>query len=332
MKTAPRIAVNTGRESAAAFALCVSMLVSVPLAFSTSVYRIFSLPKFAILLTVSAALAPLTAAAALRSRGEAARVFRSRHVAIVCLYFVSMTVSTILGVAPLASLFGSFYNQMGLMTHSCFIVCFFGLVFGVGESEARLLAALRAMALTGFLVAAYALIQISGHDPFLQPDSYWFRTESGPIMRVIGTLGHADYLGNFLLYTTPVTAGLGAGSRGRARWLALVATALSAVAITCSGTRGAWAGFLVGRVRSPRNARRSGRVAPNAPRANPQRISRVRRGPDSGLGRELEPYAQERGRARSLVVRGRRDRGGAHAFVARFDQDDTGVCAHWGRA
>jgi O-antigen ligase/tetratricopeptide (TPR) repeat protein len=246
MKTAPRIAVNTGRESAAAFALCVSMLVSVPLAFSTSVYRIFSLPKFAILLTVSAALAPLTAAAALRSRGEAARVFRSRHVAIVCLYFVSMTVSTILGVAPLASLFGSFYNQMGLMTHSCFIVCFFGLVFGVGQSEARLLAALRAMALTGFLVAAYALIQISGHDPFLQPDSYWSRTESGPIMRVIGTLGHADYLGNFLLYTTPLTAGLGAGSRGRARWLALVATALSAVAITCSGTRGAWAGFLVG--------------------------------------------------------------------------------------
>lgn len=249
MKTAPRIAVNTGpagRVSAAAFTLCVLALVSVPLAFSTSVYRIFSLPKFAILLTVSAAIAPLTAWVAMRRRGEAGQVLRSRHVAIVCLYFITVTLSTILGVAPVASLFGSFYNQMGLMTHSCFIVCFFGLVFGIGESEARMRTVLRAMAMTGFLVAVYALIQFSGHDPFLQPNSYRFNTESGPILRVIGTLGHADYLGNFLLYTTPLTAGFAVAGRGRARLLALIATALSVVAITCSGTRGAWAGFLVG--------------------------------------------------------------------------------------
>ena len=167
---------------------------------------------------------------------------------IVCLYFVSIALSTAFGAAPLASLFGSFYNQMGLVTHLCFITCFFGLVFGVGASESRLRITLWAVSLTGFMVAAYALIQFSNLDPFLPYTSYRFNTGSGFIIRVLGTLGHADYLGNFLLYTTPPSAAFAVASRGRARWFALAATALSVVAIACSGTRGAWVGLAVGAV------------------------------------------------------------------------------------
>jgi O-antigen ligase/Tfp pilus assembly protein PilF len=251
MKTAQRIAMNAGladRARTAAFWLCMSLLVLVPLAFSDSVYRIFSLPKFAILLVLSSALAPLIASVASHRRSDARQAFRSRHVVIVCLYFLSIALSTIFGIAPKASLFGSFYNQMGLMTHLCFITCFFGLIFGIGASEARLRRVLWAMALTGFLVAVYALIQFSGHDPLLPHVSYRVNTRSGFIIRVIGTLGHADYLGNFLLYTTPLSATLAVASRGRARWSALAAAALSIVAIICSGTRGAWAGFAVGAV------------------------------------------------------------------------------------
>ena len=57
---------------------------------------------------------------------------------------------------------------------------------------------------------------------------------------MIGTLGHADYLGNFLLYTTPPSVAFALVSRGKARWFALLAAMLSIVAIICSGTRGAW--------------------------------------------------------------------------------------------
>jgi hypothetical protein len=52
-----------GRDhvNALAFYLSISLLVIVPLAFSTRFYRIYSIPKFAILLVGSAALLPLLA-------------------------------------------------------------------------------------------------------------------------------------------------------------------------------------------------------------------------------------------------------------------------------
>src|SRR5205085_5828895 len=72
-----------------------------------------------------------------------------------------------------------------------------------------------------------------------------FDAAGGRIVRVISTLGHADYLGNFLLYTTPVSAALALSHQGRARLLALVAMLLSGLVIIFSGTRGAMLGLLV---------------------------------------------------------------------------------------
>src|SRR5262249_23269214 len=88
--------------------------------------------------------------------------------------------------------------------------------------------------------------QFFGRDPFLSANLYTFDSSAGRILRVLGTLGHADYLGNFLLYTTPVSAALATAERGRARWLALTATLLSITVMIFSGTRGAMVGVLVG--------------------------------------------------------------------------------------
>src|SRR5438093_12351403 len=101
------------------FWLSLLLLVSVPLAFSTSVYRTFSLPKFLILLTGSAGLVPLIAFIA-RSNGRNS-VARpgSKHVLLVSAYVALIAVSTAFGAAPVASLFGSFENQMGLITRLC---------------------------------------------------------------------------------------------------------------------------------------------------------------------------------------------------------------------
>ena len=226
------------------FWLTVSLLVLTPLVFSTTLYRSFALPKFALLLIGSSLIIPLLAL----NRNNHIRSLWSKHTAIVCLYVVAISISTLFGVAPLASLFGSAENQMGLITRFCFLICFFGLQASIGTSEARLKTTLAAITVTGLLVAAYAFAQFFGRDPFQSPSEYTLNTAAGALVRVTSTLGHADYLGNFLLYTTPLAAGLAIVWREGARSFALIATALSIAAIAISGTRGAWLGLIVGAV------------------------------------------------------------------------------------
>lgn len=235
------------RARSAAFRLSLSLLVAVPLSFSTIVHRIFSLPKFAILLAGSSALALLLGLIALdpARRGEL-RMLRSKHVLIVSLYFVAVTVSTVFGVAPMASLFGSFENQMGLITRFCFLIVFLSLIVGIGNSQTRFRQTVWVVSLTGLAVAVYAFIQFFGRDPFLSSALYTFDSVAGPVVRVVGTMGHADYLGNFLLYTTPLNVALAVATQGRVRMLALIATAVSVAAIIFSGTRGAALGLVAG--------------------------------------------------------------------------------------
>ena len=102
------------------------------------------------------------------------------------------------------------------------------------------------MALAGGLVAAYACSQFFGLDFFVPSSVYTFNSDGAKIVRVGSSIGHADHLGNFLLYTTPLSLGLAFASRGGARLVAFVATLLSIAAIACSGTRGAWLGIIVG--------------------------------------------------------------------------------------
>ena len=234
---------------AIAFYVSVSALVLTPLVFSTSVYRTFSLPKFLTLLCVTAALIPLVAFGFLsQARRDWLRPPASKHILLVCAFVVTVTVSTVFGARPAASFFGSFESQMGLVTRLCFFVCFLSLIFGIGRSRTRLMQTIWAMVLTGLVTATYAFVQFFGKDPILPSSVYTLNSGGQSVVRAIGTLGHPDYLGNFLLYTTPLAAGLAVGSRGRTRRLAIVAAALSTAAIAFSGTRGAWLGLIAGGV------------------------------------------------------------------------------------
>ncbi|HEX5733688.1 MAG TPA: O-antigen ligase family protein [Blastocatellia bacterium] len=252
MKKSPKRTAPTdepgARARAAIFWLIVSLLVSVPLAFSTSVHRIYSVPKFALLVTLSAVMLPLVALVLLdrtRRRGFL-QLRESKHVPIVALYFVTVLVSTLFGVAPVASLFGSVYNQMGLVTQVCFFICFLGLIAAVGRDRKRFERALWAMGITGAAVAVYACMQFFGFDPYLPQGFYTMSSVEGEVVRVISTIGHSNSLGNFLLYTAPISAGLAIASKGESRWLMAGATALSAAAVVFSGTRGAWLGLAAG--------------------------------------------------------------------------------------
>jgi O-antigen ligase len=235
------------QPNAALFTVCVLVVVLVPLVFSTAVFRIYVLPKLLVLLLGATAVVVLTALAGVgHSKSKFVQLLRSKQVLLVTLYMVVVAMATLFGVSPLASLMGSSPIAMGLMTRLCFLALFVGLIVGVGRDEARLPVLLWAMALTGLVASAYASLQFFGRDPFLSPSAYTFDSAEGGVLRVPGTLGHSNYLGNFLLYTTPLSVGLALASRGRARRIAVAGAALSIAAIAFSGTRGAWLGAIVG--------------------------------------------------------------------------------------
>jgi O-antigen ligase/tetratricopeptide (TPR) repeat protein len=236
------------RTSTAIHWLNILLLVGVPLSFSTAVYNLYSLPKFALLLPVAAALVSLLAWIAINGdrRELKWRFLASRQVLLVSLYLVAISISTLLGVSPVAALFGTSYNRMGLLTQLCFFILFISLIAATGTSEKRLRSALWAMALTGLVIATYAYLQFFGYDPFLSREFYTFESKAGAVVRVHSTLGHSNYLGNFLLYTAPIGAGLAFASSGRARRIAFMALAVSVAAIVFTGTRGAWVGLVVG--------------------------------------------------------------------------------------
>jgi O-antigen ligase len=231
------------------FYVPVAMLVLVPLAFVTPINAKYAFPKFAILLIGSSLLTFLLIGRAIdspRGADQHSFDFKSKGVRIVCAYFVVVAISTLFGVSPLVSFFGSNSSFMGLITRLCFLVCWIGLMVGVGASERRLLMLFWAMALAGFLVSGYAVAQFFGIEPFAAQSTYTFDSREGRVVRVCSSLGHSNYLGNFLLYTTPLTLGLAFTSGGKARLGALLAALLSIAAIVFSGTRGAWLGIVVG--------------------------------------------------------------------------------------
>lgn len=229
------------------FWVCVLLLVLVPLVFTTAVYRVYVLPKFSALLVGSSVVVLLIALmAALNAESRQwLRAVKSRHAVLVCLYFAAVGMSTFASASPIASLFGTDAVQMGFITQLCFLPCFAGLVVAIGTSNERLKMVLWAMSLTGLLAAVYAFAQFAGRDPFLPASLYTFESAAGPVVRVPGPLGHSNYLGNFLLYTTGLSAGLAFASRGQASRIAFAATAISLAAIAFSGTRGAWLGAAV---------------------------------------------------------------------------------------
>lgn len=226
--------------------LTLAGLIIVPLLFSTAVFNIFAAPKFAVLLTVSSALVPLLGLMAVNNAERWAKIrsaFTVKPVLLVALYLLMILISTIAGQSPGAMFVGSTSNRMGLLTYICFFIIFISLIVLTASNEKRFNQTLWAISLTGLVVSTYAFLQFFGRDPFVTSQVYTFASANDLLLRVQSTLGHSNYLGNFLLYVAPISAGLALASRGHARRAGLAAVSLSSVAIMFSGTRGAWLGL-----------------------------------------------------------------------------------------
>jgi Tfp pilus assembly protein PilF len=234
------------RADSVLFASSAALLFLVPLAFSTYVHRTSTLPKFAFLLGGAAIVLCGLVASAITRRISLSKLAGCLQVRLMILFLMAIGLSAAAGEAPAVSLFGSHLNQMGFLTHLCFFVVYLGLIAGIGVRRSRLTWTLWAITLTGLLAGAYATAQFFGKDPFLPASSYTFESLGEQIIRPPGPFGHPDVLGNFLVYTWPVSLALARLSDRSPRRIALAGCGFSLLGILLSGTRGAWLGALAG--------------------------------------------------------------------------------------
>jgi O-antigen ligase len=249
---------TVGRIAGVITGVVSGVLVAVPLALSDGVLHKYSVPKFAVLAVGSALLFALLLWRVARFGAPPAA--RSPLALAMGAYLAGLAISTALGDAPDIALQGSFGAQMGLASYLCFGVVFYGVLVGVGADQANFERVLRAVVVAGFVVSLWAAAQLAGLAALEEPFS---GTGKFPL-RVYATLGHPDFAGHFLLFVVFAALGAAVMVRTRFRLVALATSALAAVAILFTGTRGAWAGFVagclvaVGTVAASRGAARDG--------------------------------------------------------------------------
>jgi hypothetical protein len=105
---------------------------------------------------------------------------------------------------------------------------------------------LRWIAAAGSLAAIYGIVQYFGWDPWLPVKAYEAGEGIFTIVRPPGTMGHADYFANYLLFVAFAGCALAVNDRGGGRTLGWCAASLAGFAVVLTGTRGALAGAAAG--------------------------------------------------------------------------------------
>lgn len=233
-------------------------IVAVPLAWTTSVFAEYTLPKFAAL-SVGAALSSVGLfLACVQGRSPVRRTPLDLSIAAgLCALVISSCISR----DPLLSLLGRYNSYAyGLWPFLLYAVLFYSAAWSFqGEPLRRLLGLLLGV---GSMTGAYAALQTLGLDPFLKA-----ALPSGG--RAVSTLGSPVDLGAFLVLLLPLALHW---TVARSRASGLLALSAISSGVIASGSRGAWlaaaAGVLVylgvaakARPRAPRAALLAGLVA-----------------------------------------------------------------------
>lgn len=214
------------------FVLLLSILTLVPIAFSYSVYTPFLIPKVLLLYLLAPLLLGLCSL-----RGFTVPL-RSPLFISVSLFFAAATASSIFAADPLSAIAGSHFNHMGLITLLCIYMVYIGIVCNLQRVQVE--SVLLVVACIGSVVGFYGVVQYLGVDPFESSV-----LGEGRLSRAVSTLGHADYLGNYLLYTLPLALWVVVSRSGWVRIVLSLGVWAMITAILLSGTRGAWIGLVV---------------------------------------------------------------------------------------
>ncbi|HEX6852292.1 MAG TPA: O-antigen ligase family protein, partial [Candidatus Polarisedimenticolaceae bacterium] len=223
-----------------------------PLAFVPGGYDAFEPHKVGIVLTGAALLASMSlgrlfAAGLDRGfgaalRGAAARCYDSLRLdpagAAVLLFLLSSAASTIASIRPELSLHGSSARPAGFLVAAAMTTLFFA-SRRASDSPRWLERVAAVVTLAAGSASVYALLQLTGHDPF-----HWLggATFDGST-RVPGPLGHPNSLGAYLAMALPLTLLTVARARTAAgRLAALLVSALALFVLAATLSRGAWIG------------------------------------------------------------------------------------------
>ncbi len=160
---------------------------------------------------------------------------------------LSLIASTILSRNPAVSLNGGNWRRFGLITQSSLLIFIILAAAWLLTDSRCLRRLLRAISISGTLIALYAVLQYFGIDPLQPASAYRIGEGEWTIVRPPGTLGHADYLGAYLLYA--VFAGVALILIEDIRywkWLGAGAAISAVFGIVISGTRGSLLGLAAG--------------------------------------------------------------------------------------
>ncbi|MBL8792897.1 MAG: O-antigen ligase family protein, partial [Planctomycetia bacterium] len=211
-----------------------------PLIFHRASLEVFEYSKVALLLTTALLLTGCILTAGWgRLSAVLGEITRSPLAAGFLLFALSAACSTATSIQPRTSLWGTFESFAGLWTMLAYTVLFLAtwLATRTPEAARRLLAG--SVAAAAF-AAAYAVVQAVGWDPL----PWALVSQVGDYDRPFATLGHANFLGAYLVMVVPVVAHFALLAWSRRHWLSLavllLVQALCVCAILLAMSRGAW--------------------------------------------------------------------------------------------
>lgn len=242
--------------SVAVWGLLFVHLVLSPLIFSSATVETFEFNK-ALLLRLTAILVAALRIETLLARGTVGTLPSFASLGAACrglirqplalgvlLFLVSAALSTITSLSPRTSFFGAHTSYAGFLTLTAYAVLFVATRAACPTwTDGRRL--LGAAVLAGGVVAAYALVQRAGFDPY----PWAGVSQVGDYLRPGATLGHANLLAGYLIPTLPVSVAFAILAGRDRQWLPLAifvaVSLLSLAALVATLSRGAWLGLAV---------------------------------------------------------------------------------------
>jgi O-antigen ligase len=225
----------------------------VPLLLTVALVPLIIAPDFLFSFDITPKIVVLlagTALALLAWRGEWPSAGFARVAALILLAQIAwLAVATALSIQPGLSFSGGGWRRFGFVAQAAVLTCAMMVISDCAGSPERAMAYLRTIALAGLPIGVYGIVQHFGLDPLVSSTSY--HSGEGPftIVRPPSTLGHASYLGTFLVSVVFSSAAIAVTSIKKWwRIVGIASASVSAAAIVVSGTRAALAGVAAGLV------------------------------------------------------------------------------------
>lgn len=210
------------------------------------------LPGYSFYFDITPKLVILLVAAALALIAWDGSLFRARSAAgwmtlLLALQCGWLVVAAAWSTNSALSFNGGNWRRLGVVTSMAILVYAFLVLVDCAGRRERLVQYLRAIVLGGIPISLYAAAQYAGYDPWLAPDAYHAGEGVFRIVRPPSTLGHASYLGAYLVYVVFAGCALKAVEHARLwRVIGVCGSAVASLAIVLSGTRAALVGVAAG--------------------------------------------------------------------------------------